>query len=146
MTPSFTWREGCARATALLLVAALALLTMGAAQAQEERRGFLFEIRKGGQASLLFGTIHVGRADFYPLPASRMTRLARSRYYDPYVIRHNGWESKAKLTAHRLVDEALTADTDVYTLIKDGLVAVTPLSLDVTSRVKLDELDQLLRK
>jgi len=44
------------------------------------------------------------------------------------------------------VDDALTADTDVYTLIKDGLVAVTPLSLDVTSRVKLDELDQLLRK
>ena len=76
----------------------------------------------------------------------RMTRLARSRYYDPYVIRHNGWESKAKLTAHRLVDDSLTADTDIYTLIKDGLVAVTPLSLDVTSRVKLDELDQLLRK
>ena len=77
VTPSFTCREGFARAAALLLVAAFALLAMGAAQAQGERRGFLFEIRKGGQASLLFGTIHVGRPDFYPLPASRMTRLAR---------------------------------------------------------------------
>lgn len=77
MTRSSISRGQFVRAAASLLVALFALLAVGAAQAQGERRGFLFEIRKGSQASLLFGTIHVGRPDFYPLPASRMSRLAR---------------------------------------------------------------------
>jgi uncharacterized protein YbaP (TraB family) len=66
-----------------LLVALIALLATGVAHAQGERRGFLFEIRKGSQASLLFGTIHVGRPDFYPLPPSRMSHLSR---FDALVI------------------------------------------------------------
>lgn len=65
------------RAAAALLVALLALVAMDAARAQGERRGFLFEVRKGNQASLLFGTIHVGRPDFYPLPSSRLSRMSR---------------------------------------------------------------------
>ena len=77
MTRSFISREAFARATASLLVALVALLVIGAAHAQGERRGFLFEIRKGSQVSLLFGTIHVGRPDFYPLPPSRMSHLSR---------------------------------------------------------------------
>ena len=40
------------------MVVVLALL--GDAHAQSDRRGFLFEVRKGAQTSLLFGTIHVG--------------------------------------------------------------------------------------
>jgi uncharacterized protein len=77
VTRSLISREALVRATAALLVALLALVATGAAQAQGERRGFLFEIRKGSQASLLFGTIHVGRPDFYPLPPSRLSRLSR---------------------------------------------------------------------
>lgn len=77
VTRSLISRQALVRATAALLVALLALVAMDAAQAQDERRGFLFEIRKGSQASLLFGTIHVGRPDFYPLPASRLSRLSR---------------------------------------------------------------------
>lgn len=65
------------RAAAALLVALLALVAMDAARAQGERRGFLFEVRKGDQVSLLFGTIHVGRPDFYPLPSSRLSRMSR---------------------------------------------------------------------
>lgn len=65
----------------LLVLAALfmVLAAAGAAQARADdgRRGFLYEIRKGSEASLLFGTIHVGRPEFYPLPASRLSRLAR---------------------------------------------------------------------
>lgn len=85
-----------------------------------------------------------------PVNATRDTpwhvvRLARSRYYHPYVIRQGGWEEKGKITARRLVADDLTPDTDIYALVKNQLVVVTPLSLDVTSRVKLDELDQLLR-
>jgi len=77
VTRPSVFREKCVHAAASLLVALLVLLAMGAAQAQGERRGFLFEVRKGSQASLLFGTIHVGRPGFYPLPASRMSHLER---------------------------------------------------------------------
>lgn len=64
------------RSFAVLLFALLALVALGNAHAQDGRRGFLFEVRKGTQTSLLFGTIHVGRPEFYPLPASRLSRLA----------------------------------------------------------------------
>ncbi|MGH6610042.1 MAG: TraB/GumN family protein [Burkholderiaceae bacterium] len=47
-----------------------------AAQASD-RRGFLWEVRKGKQLGYLFGTIHVGRPEFYPLPASRLSQLQK---------------------------------------------------------------------
>jgi hypothetical protein len=74
-------RAATARAFALLLV--LAVLAVAPARAQDERRGFLFEIRKGAQVSLLFGTIHVGRPEFYPLPPSRQSRIAE---FDALVL------------------------------------------------------------
>jgi uncharacterized protein YbaP (TraB family) len=39
------------------------------------KRGFLYEIRKGNQVALLMGTIHVGRPEFYPLPAPTQARI-----------------------------------------------------------------------
>ncbi len=71
------------RALAVWLVALVALSAWSSAHAQGERRGFLFEVRKGGQTSLLFGTIHVGRPEFYPLPAARQARLAK---FDALVL------------------------------------------------------------
>lgn len=57
----------------------LPLLLAGDAAAQPgERRGFLWEVRKGKQVAYLFGTIHVGRPEFYPLPKSRLTQLQRA--------------------------------------------------------------------
>ena len=69
-------RRALAHSFASLLLALVALVALGNAHAQNERRGFLFEVRKGAQTSLLFGTIHVGRPEFYPLPASRLSRLS----------------------------------------------------------------------
>jgi uncharacterized protein len=76
VTRSSIFRESLTRAFASLLIALAALIAFGAAHAQGDRRGFLFEIRKGTQVSLLFGTIHVGRPEFYPLPESRLSRLS----------------------------------------------------------------------
>jgi 5'-nucleotidase len=76
----------------------------------------------------------------------RITRLARTRYYDHFVKRKGGWEDPAEFSAHRLVPVTLPKDTDVYTTIVDKLVSVTPLSLDLTSRIELKELDNLFRK
>ena len=44
-----------------------------------DRRGFLWEVRKGKQVAWLFGTIHVGRPEFYPLPPSRLAQLKRAQ-------------------------------------------------------------------
>lgn len=52
----------------LLIGAAVILLTSQIAWAQSEVRPPLWEIRAGDATAYLFGTIHVGAADFYPLP------------------------------------------------------------------------------
>ena len=84
--------------------------------------------------------------DATPQTPWRITRLARTRYYDPYVKRIGDWEGPAEFSAHRLISTSLPKDTDVYTTIIDKIVSVTPLSLDLTSRVDFKELDKLLRK
>jgi uncharacterized protein len=71
------------RFRASFLVALCTLLLLGTAQAQGTKRGFLWEVRKGSQVSLLFGTIHVGRPEFYPLPPSRLDQLKR---FDALVL------------------------------------------------------------
>lgn len=43
-----------------------------------DRRGFLWEVRKGKQVAYLLGTVHVGRPEFYPLPPSRLAQLKRA--------------------------------------------------------------------
>lgn len=55
----------------------LILVSDSYAQAND-RRGFLWEVRKGKQVAWLFGTIHVGRPEFYPLPPSRLEQLKRA--------------------------------------------------------------------
>ncbi len=55
----------------------LIFISDSSAQAND-RRGFLWEVRKGKQVGYLFGTIHVGRPEFYPLPPSRLAQLQRA--------------------------------------------------------------------
>lgn len=71
--------ERTARAIFTMVLISLCLALTSQSQAQgNERRGFLWEIRKGNQVGLLFGTIHVGRPEFYPLPKSRLAQLQRA--------------------------------------------------------------------
>jgi uncharacterized protein YbaP (TraB family) len=62
----------------MLLLAVLLTLAPQSRAQDNDRRGFLWEIRKGNQVGLLFGTIHVGRPEFYPLPKSRLAHLQRA--------------------------------------------------------------------
>lgn len=65
--------------SALLCCALLPLTLISDSDAQtSDRRGFLWEVRKGKQVAWLLGTIHVGRPEFYPLPASRLAQLQRA--------------------------------------------------------------------
>ena len=66
-------------ALAVVFCALLPLILVSDSYAQaNDRRGFLWEVRKGKQVAWLMGTIHVGRPEFYPLPPSRLAHLKRA--------------------------------------------------------------------
>lgn len=75
------------------------------------------------------------------------TRLARQAYYEPTAPQRQGWEQPGTL-GYQLVGrcEQTEADSDVYALCVRGVISVTPISLDLTSRVGLEDLDRLLRQ
>ena len=76
----------------------------------------------------------------------RVTGLSRHRYYRPLPSGRRSLAEKRRLNYEVVVDRsALVPSSDVYALAVDRVVSVTPLSLDLTSRVVLQELDTLLR-
>ncbi|MYN05807.1 TraB/GumN family protein [Pseudoduganella aquatica] len=63
----------------IVMFCSLFLLLPGAAQAGTAvDRGALFKLEQGGHTAYLFGTIHVGAADFYPLEPRVMQALQRA--------------------------------------------------------------------
>ena len=77
----------------------------------------------------------------------QLTRISRQRYYEPVASNRVSWEQPALMgyrEAGRLDDEP--EDTDVYVLRKKRWVSVSPMSLDLTSRVDFAELDKLMRQ
>jgi 5'-nucleotidase len=74
----------------------------------------------------------------------RVTRLSRQRYYHPVRPTRDDCETEGRIDYYVTVDEHVELDSDVYALMRDRVVSVTPISLDVTSRVSLGELEQLL--
>jgi 5'-nucleotidase len=76
----------------------------------------------------------------------QLTRVSRQRYYEPLAPIRASWGERAVIgyrEAGQLDREP--EDTDVYVLRKKRMVSVSPLSLDLTSRVDFAELDQLMR-
>lgn len=75
----------------------------------------------------------------------KVTRLAKMRYYTPYVIREGKMEDEARITSHILKDEEIPPDNDIYTVRIEKKVAVIPISIDLTSRVTPENLESILR-
>jgi 5'-nucleotidase len=76
----------------------------------------------------------------------QLTRVSRQRYYEPLATERKTLSEPRLINyreAGRFEDEP--EDTDVYVLRKKRLVSVSPLSIDLTSRVNFDEVDRLLR-
>lgn len=76
----------------------------------------------------------------------QLTRVSRQRYYEPLAPARSSWSERAVIgyrEAGKLDQEP--ENTDVYVLRKKRIVSVSPLSLDLTSRVDFSELDQLMR-
>jgi len=85
--------------------------------------------------------------DARPETPWRITRLSRQKYYVPVAPRRTSLEDPGHLDFKIELDEAsLEPDSDVYALSIERLVSVTPLSLDFTSRVAFDSLQQALQK
>ncbi len=76
----------------------------------------------------------------------QMTRQSRLRYYIPYPVRTGGLDEPAHIGVNVQVDrEESVPGTDVHTLFFDQHISITPLSIDLTSRVNLESLTEQLQ-
>lgn len=77
----------------------------------------------------------------------RLTRVSKQRYFEPLPPERKSWDEPALVgyrEAGSLNEEP--EDTDVYAMRVKRWVSVSPMSLDLTSRVDFDQLDKLMRK
>jgi 5'-nucleotidase len=76
----------------------------------------------------------------------RLTRVSRQPYYYPVPGNRTSLADKVPLSYEMRIDfDTLEEDSDIFALAKERVVAVSPLSLDLTSRVDFTHLTQLLR-
>lgn len=76
----------------------------------------------------------------------QLTRVARQRYYDPDPPDRESWDQPARVRYHEnMIIDVSEENSDVFVLRTKGMVSVTPVSLDLTSRVDFSVLDKLLR-
>jgi 5'-nucleotidase len=74
-------------------------------------------------------------------------RLSPSRYYDPMPTKRVSWDEPGPIWyKHSGGIEKEPEDTDVHVLRTKKKIAVTPLNLDMTARVKFSEFENFLRK
>lgn len=75
----------------------------------------------------------------------RMTRLSRRRVFWPTRPERVGLSEIGRMGYHFDADPSKAEpDSDVYAVLHEGLVSVTPMSLDMTSRTDLFRLRQIL--
>lgn len=75
----------------------------------------------------------------------RMTRLSRRRVYFPTRPERVAGETTGKLGyAFNTDPSKAEPDSDVYAVMHEGIVSVTPMSLDMSSRTDLFRLHQIL--
>ena len=84
-------------------------------------------------------------AEATPETPWRVTRLSRQRYFQALPSGRRFLSDKRRLGYEMVYDDAsLEPDSDVHALAVERVVSVTPLSLDLTSRVSLADLGPFL--
>lgn len=85
--------------------------------------------------------------DATPLTEFKITKLAKVGYYSKSIenstINSKIGDGKTIINIHKA---DLDPESDIYAFAIDKVVSVTPLSVDLTSRVKLPELQELFDK
>ncbi len=77
----------------------------------------------------------------------RITRLSRKRYYHASPPQRVSWDTPTHIGYQQAEDlTGFAPDTDVYAMRVAREVSVTPLSLDMTSRIGMQTLAQMLGK
>jgi 5'-nucleotidase len=85
-------------------------------------------------------------SDATPGTPWRVTRVARQRYFRALPSGRRYLGERRRLGYDMVIDYAtLEPDSDIRAVLVDRVISVTPLSLDMTSRVALQQLDRLLR-
>jgi 5'-nucleotidase len=76
-----------------------------------------------------------------------LTRLSKLRFYLPTAPKRKSWNEPGS-TGYEQVPVAsnFAEDTDVYAVVVKRMIAVTPITLDMTADVSFKELDTHLRK
>jgi 5'-nucleotidase len=86
-------------------------------------------------------------ADATPDTPWQLTRISQQRYYEPVPAVRASWDEPGMIGyEEKGVFDHEPEDTDVFVLRKKKRVSVSPMSLDLTSRVNFAELDTLMRK
>ena len=76
-----------------------------------------------------------------------VTRLSRRPYFEPTMPERPSWDIPVRLGYHIIENyEDDAPDTDIYAVFVRRIVSVTPLSLDLTSRLDLAAFESELRK
>lgn len=76
----------------------------------------------------------------------RLTRLSKKRVYWPVVPdRTTSYSPQTLGYGMRLDPQEAEPDSDVYAVFQDKVISLTPISLDMTSRLDLKTLDSALR-
>lgn len=85
-------------------------------------------------------------SDATPETPWQVSRLATIPYFEPICPERESMDQPVKLDYRAINDPSVSPpDTDVYVLRVARKVSVTPISLDMTSRVKIEDLEQYLR-
>lgn len=81
-----------------------------------------------------------------PDTAWKATRISREKYFVAVRPKRERLEEPAALGFHRIEEtDHFRPGTDAFAIRVEGVVSVTPLSLDLTSRVDLKEFENTLR-
>lgn len=76
-----------------------------------------------------------------------LTRLSMQHYYYPVPLTRESWDIPEGISFNTVEDLSVyQPGSDAYTVLVDKKVAVTPLSLDLTANVSLEELENVLRE
>ncbi len=85
-------------------------------------------------------------SDATPRTPWEVGRVSRQHYFIPTPPQRNSWADRGTIGYRMGAELNCETDSDVYLLRVKRLVAVTPLSLDLTSRIDLKDFEQFLRK
>jgi 5'-nucleotidase len=67
-------------------------------------------------------------------------------YYVPFYDSNKGWEGSGRIGFKvNVTREQVTPDSDVYSVVYDNVVSVTPLTIDMTAPIDFQQWEQELR-